>query len=117
MNELGDLSLIFSRKTITIEVIDRDQYQRNETFLVHLGEPSLVREIDDPDESSTETAESMNHRDRSLSLLAMSEQEKLIAELGKPKLGERKTLRVRIRESKEFKVNHSARLPFVESRF
>ena len=35
---------------------------------------------------------------------AMSEEEKLIADLGKPKLGEKSTIRVRIRESKEFKV-------------
>ena len=34
----------------------------------------------------------------------MTEEEKLIAELGKPKLGEKNTVRVRIRESKEFKV-------------
>ena len=37
----------------------------------------------------------------------MTEQEKLIAELGKPKLGERNTIRIRIRESKEFKVKPS----------
>lgn len=36
--------------------------------------------------------------------LEMSEQEKLIAELGKPRLGERNLIRIRIRESKEFKV-------------
>ncbi len=35
----------------------------------------------------------------------MTEQEKLIADLGKPRLGERNLIRVRIRESKEFKVN------------
>ncbi|CAF4522018.1 unnamed protein product, partial [Rotaria magnacalcarata] len=33
----------------------------------------------------------------------MTEEEKLIAELGKPKLGDKHTLRIRIRESKEFK--------------
>ncbi len=30
------------RKVITIEIIDRDQYQRNETFLIRLDEPSLI---------------------------------------------------------------------------
>lgn len=35
----------------------------------------------------------------------MTEQEKLIAELGKPRLGEKNLIRIRIRESKEFKVN------------
>ncbi len=34
----------------------------------------------------------------------MTEEEKLIADLGKPKLGDRNIIRIRIRESKEFKV-------------
>ncbi len=36
--------------------------------------------------------------------LDMTEEEKLIADLGKPKLGDKNTIRIRIRESKEFKV-------------
>ncbi|CAF0967862.1 unnamed protein product [Adineta ricciae] len=31
-----------NEKTITIEIIDRDQYQRNETFLIWLEEPILI---------------------------------------------------------------------------
>lgn len=34
----------------------------------------------------------------------MTEEERLVADLGKPKLGEKHTMRIRIRESKEFKV-------------
>ncbi len=34
----------------------------------------------------------------------MTDEERLIADLGKPKLGEKNSIRVRIRESKEFKV-------------
>lgn len=37
----------------------------------------------------------------------MTEEERLIAELGKPKLGDKHTIRIRIRESKEFKVGDS----------
>ncbi len=37
-------------------------------------------------------------------LIDMTEEERLIADLGKPKLGDRNTVRIRIRESKEFKV-------------
>jgi hypothetical protein len=37
----------------------------------------------------------------------MTEEEKLIADLGKPKLGDKNTIRIRIRESKEFKVEKS----------
>lgn len=46
-------SIFFSsfRKSISIEIIDRDQYQRNESFLIRLGEPSLIRDNDDIDES------------------------------------------------------------------
>ncbi|CAF4097809.1 unnamed protein product [Rotaria magnacalcarata] len=74
-----------NEKTITIEIIDRDQYHRNETFLIRLGEPLLMNEENEKDN------------------LVMTEEEKLIAELGKPKLGDKHTLRIRIRESKEFK--------------
>ncbi|CAF3715207.1 unnamed protein product [Rotaria sp. Silwood1] len=74
-----------NEKTISIDIIDRDQYQRNETFLVQLGEPSLVTDEEEIEEAT------------------MTEQEKLIADLGKPRLGEKNTIRIRIRESKEFK--------------
>lgn len=47
----------------------------------------------------------------------MTEEEKLIAELGKPKLGEKNMTRVRIRESKEFKVNSSISFSFDLSLF
>jgi len=43
----------------------------------------------------------------------MTEQEKIIAELGKPRLGEKNTIRVRIRESKEFKVNEKKKDSFL----
>lgn len=46
MNVQNRFSFI-SRKTITIEIIDRDQYQRNETFLILLGEPSLIKDEDE----------------------------------------------------------------------
>ncbi|CAF5190337.1 unnamed protein product, partial [Rotaria magnacalcarata] len=72
-------------KTISIQIVDRDQYQRNETFLVLLGEPSLIREAGEKDEST------------------MTEQEKSIADLGRPRLGDKNTIRIRIQESKEFK--------------
>ncbi len=36
--------------------------------------------------------------------IVMTEDERLIAELGKPRLGDKSIIRIRIRESKEFKV-------------
>ncbi|CAF1329403.1 unnamed protein product, partial [Didymodactylos carnosus] len=72
-----------NEKTIEVPIIDLDQYERNETFLVHLGEPVLVEEEE--------------------RITPLTEEEKRIAELGRPKLGDKNLLRVRIRESKEFK--------------
>lgn len=45
-NKQTHTTLFFSvfRKVITIEIIDRDQYQRNETFLVRLADPSLIND-------------------------------------------------------------------------
>ncbi|CAF0962266.1 unnamed protein product, partial [Adineta ricciae] len=74
-----------NEKIISIEIIDRDQYQRNESFLIRLGEPTLIKDDENSDDSP------------------MTDHDKLIAELGKPRLGERSVIRVRIRESKEFK--------------
>ncbi len=100
--------ILFHRKTIPIEIIDRDQYQRNESFLVRLGEPTLVKEETDAEElrMCIERFSFPYVHNCYYYHLAMTEEEKLIAELGKPKLGERHTLRIRIRESKEFKVNN-----------
>ncbi len=93
------------RKIISIEIIDRVQYQRNETFLIRLCEPSLVR---DDELGSLRMYKNKTKKPSRILIdlfLAMTEEEKLIAELGKPRLGEKNIIRVRIRESKEFKVN------------
>ena len=42
-----------------------------------------------------------------MSSVDMTEEEKLIADLGKPKLGDKNVTRIRIRESKEFKVKQT----------
>ncbi len=94
------------RKIISIEIIDRDQYQRNETFLIRLCEPSLVRDNDEL--GSLRMYKNKTKKPSRILIdlfLAMTEEEKLIAELGRPRLGEKNLIRVRIRESKEFKVN------------
>ncbi|UJR08953.1 hypothetical protein I4U23_013205 [Adineta vaga] len=75
-----------NEKTISIEIIDRDQYHRNETFLIRLGEPVLIKDDDEKGDDSP-----------------LTDHDRLIAELGKPRLGEKNVIRVRIRESKEFK--------------
>lgn len=43
------ISSFIYRKIITIEIIDRDQYQRNETFIIRLGEPTLIKDENEDD--------------------------------------------------------------------
>lgn len=101
------LSLFFLRvfrKIVTIDIIDRDQYQRNETFLLRLGEPTLIN--DDAEQLGMCTDHLLI--DSMIvffffSSVDITEEEKLIADLGKPKLGDKNVTRIRIRESKEFK--------------
>ncbi|CAH1792464.1 unnamed protein product [Owenia fusiformis] len=80
-----------TEKYIAVRIIDDEQYEKNETFFVELGEPRLVRRgsgakvIDDniPEDDLTEDDK--------------------IARLGKPQLGDPIKCTVHIKESMEFK--------------
>uniref|UniRef100_A0A8C6TW13 Solute carrier family 8 member 1a n=1 Tax=Neogobius melanostomus TaxID=47308 RepID=A0A8C6TW13_9GOBI len=70
-------------KSFQINIVDDDQYEKNKNFFVEIGEPRLLE---------------MN------SLDSLKEQEeRRIAELGRPSLGEHSRLEVTIEESYEFK--------------
>ena len=64
----------FCRKNIEINVIDDEEYEKNETFYVVLGEPKVVKKEEDKD-SGAGTDEVYD-----------AEKERL-EELGKPRLG------------------------------
>ncbi|XP_073495008.1 sodium/calcium exchanger 3 isoform X6 [Phyllobates terribilis] len=79
------------KKTIRVKIIDEEEYERQESFFIALGEPKwMKRGI-----SAVELAE----RKRSVE----EEEAKRIAEMGKPILGEHPKLEVVIEESYEFK--------------
>ena len=67
------LFLLF-RKNIEINVIDDEEYEKNETFYVVLGEPKVIKKDEDQD-SGAGTDEAYD-----------AEKERL-EELGKPRLG------------------------------
>ncbi|KAG8449500.1 hypothetical protein GDO86_016225 [Hymenochirus boettgeri] len=77
-------------KTIRVKIIDEEEYERQESFFIALGEPKWMKRG-----ISADLAE------RKLSV--EEEEAKRIAEMGKPVLGEHPKLEVVIEESYEFK--------------
>ncbi|XP_043405247.1 sodium/calcium exchanger 3 isoform X5 [Chelonia mydas] len=78
-----------SRKTVRVKIVDEEEYERQETFFIALGEPKWM------ERGISEVAE------RKLTI--EEEEAKRIAEMGKPVLGEHPKLEVIIEESYEFK--------------
>uniref|UniRef100_A0A6Q2YTE2 Calx-beta domain-containing protein n=1 Tax=Esox lucius TaxID=8010 RepID=A0A6Q2YTE2_ESOLU len=78
-------------KTIQINIIDDEEYEKNKNFFLEMGEPRMV-----------EMSERKEERDEE-ALSKKEEAERLIAEMGRPTLGEHVKLEVIIEESYEFK--------------
>ncbi|KAM7325023.1 hypothetical protein ACRRTK_015276 [Alexandromys fortis] len=85
-------------KTIEVKVIDDEEYEKNKTFYIELGEPRLV-EMSQKKGGFTLTDE----YDDKQPLTSKEEEERRIAEMGRPILGEHTKLEVIIEESYEFK--------------
>ncbi|XP_069806149.1 sodium/calcium exchanger 3 isoform X2 [Dendropsophus ebraccatus] len=84
-------------KTIRVKIIDEEEYERQESFFIALGEPKwMKRGI-----SALLLNQAVELADRKLSV--EEEEARRIAEMGKPVLGEHPKLEVVIEESYEFK--------------
>ncbi|XP_070771579.1 sodium/calcium exchanger 1b isoform X9 [Enoplosus armatus] len=79
-------------KIIKVKVIDDEEYEKNKTFYVEIGEPRLV-------ESNDTKGNTMDNQP----LAGKDEEERRIAEMGRPMLGDHVKLEVIIEESYEFK--------------
>ncbi|XP_069350086.1 sodium/calcium exchanger 1 isoform X16 [Eulemur rufifrons] len=80
-------------KTISVKVIDDEEYEKNKTFFLEIGEPRLEPKwIRRGMKDSTDQP-----------LTSKEEEERRIAEMGRPILGEHTKLEVIIEESYEFK--------------
>ncbi|XP_078458565.1 sodium/calcium exchanger 3-like isoform X2 [Lampetra planeri] len=75
-----------SMKTIQIRIVDDEEYEKNKSFFLELGEPRMGDVSDKKDGLSTEESEARR-----------------VAALGKPGLGEHRRLEIIIEESYEFK--------------
>ncbi|XP_072285128.1 sodium/calcium exchanger 3 isoform X2 [Pyxicephalus adspersus] len=84
-------------KTIRVKIIDEEEYERQESFYIALGEPKwMKRGI-----SALLLNQAADMAERKLTM--EEEEAKRIAEMGKPVLGEHPKLEVVIEESYEFK--------------
>uniref|UniRef100_A0A673Z368 Solute carrier family 8 member 1a n=1 Tax=Salmo trutta TaxID=8032 RepID=A0A673Z368_SALTR len=78
-------------KTIQINIIDDEEYEKNKNFFLEMGKPQLLEMSERKEEGGEEA------------LSKKEEEERRIAEMGRPTLGEHVKLEVVIEESYEFK--------------
>uniref|UniRef100_A0A4W6E1M1 Solute carrier family 8 member 1a n=1 Tax=Lates calcarifer TaxID=8187 RepID=A0A4W6E1M1_LATCA len=78
-------------KTIQINIVDDEEYEKNKNFFLEIGEPRLLEMSERKEEGGEEV------------LTKKEEEERRIAEMGRPMLGEHVKLEVIVEESYEFK--------------
>ncbi|XP_077350526.1 sodium/calcium exchanger 1b isoform X2 [Festucalex cinctus] len=88
-------------KTINVKIIDDEEYEKNKTFYVEIGEPRLVESDDSKEEKQQQKEEEIAEEEEALT--GKDEEERRIAEMGRPMLGDHVKLEVVIEESYEFK--------------
>ncbi|XP_060943351.1 sodium/calcium exchanger 1b isoform X13 [Limanda limanda] len=81
-------------KTIKVRVIDDEEYEKNKTFYIEIGEPRLLGGSDTKAVFLEEEEEALTGQD---------DEERRIAEMGRPMLGDHVKLEIIIEESYEFK--------------
>ncbi|XP_062863039.1 sodium/calcium exchanger 1b isoform X2 [Trichomycterus rosablanca] len=84
-------------KTIKVRIIDDEEYEKNKSFFLEIGEPQLI----EADDKKEEVKEAKQEEEEPLT--GEEEEERRIADMGKPTLGEHVKLEVIIEESYEFK--------------
>ncbi|XP_016428430.1 sodium/calcium exchanger 1-like [Sinocyclocheilus rhinocerous] len=82
-------------KTIKVRIIDDEEYEKNKSFFLEIGEPRL----EETNEKREEEKEPGQEEEEPLT----GEEERCIAEMGKPMLGDHPKLEIIIEESYEFK--------------
>uniref|UniRef100_A0A3Q1IU09 Calx-beta domain-containing protein n=1 Tax=Anabas testudineus TaxID=64144 RepID=A0A3Q1IU09_ANATE len=109
-------------KTIQINIIDDEEYEKNKNFFLEIGEPQLLemserkgggvpflcckdiyRKVQGRDHTAPFATINMNEEGGEEILTKREEEERRIAEMGRPMLGEHVKLEVIIEESYEFK--------------
>merc|ERR1711975_87124 len=96
---MGEGELIFcneeTTKTISLEIVDEESYEKNLIMYVNIGEPRQIAEGIEGEGIDYSILDAKNPED-------LTEEEK-VALLGRPCHGDNSRIMIRIRESKEFK--------------
>uniref|UniRef100_H3AH36 Solute carrier family 8 member A1 n=1 Tax=Latimeria chalumnae TaxID=7897 RepID=H3AH36_LATCH len=85
-------------KSVTLKILDREEYEKLSSFYFVLEEPKWMRRGMKGDFTVTDENEEKQP------LTSKEEEERRIAEMGRPVLGEHSKLEIIIEESYEFKV-------------
>ncbi|XP_029030755.1 sodium/calcium exchanger 1b isoform X1 [Betta splendens] len=88
-------------KTIKVKIIDDEEYEKNKTFYIEIREPRLVESNDSKGQEEEEQQKEVEEEEEALT--GKDEEERRIAEMGRPMLGDHVKLEVVIEESYEFK--------------
>ncbi|XP_074532133.1 sodium/calcium exchanger 1b isoform X1 [Halichoeres trimaculatus] len=88
-------------KTIKVKIIDDEEYEKNKTFYIEIGEPRLVESNDTKGPKGEEQQKETEEEEEPLA--GKDEEERRIAEMGRPMLGDHVKLEIIIEESYEFK--------------
>ncbi|XP_060943347.1 sodium/calcium exchanger 1b isoform X9 [Limanda limanda] len=86
-------------KTIKVRVIDDEEYEKNKTFYIEIGEPRLLGGSD----TKGQEALVLSPEEEEEALTGQDDEERRIAEMGRPMLGDHVKLEIIIEESYEFK--------------
>ncbi|XP_012695907.1 sodium/calcium exchanger 1b isoform X1 [Clupea harengus] len=83
-------------KIIKVKIIDDEEYEKNKSFFVEIGQPSLLETNDKKEEGKPEQEEAEP-------LTGEADGDRCIADMGRPMLGDHVKLEIIIEESYEFK--------------
>uniref|UniRef100_A0A8D3BCI3 Solute carrier family 8 member 1b n=1 Tax=Scophthalmus maximus TaxID=52904 RepID=A0A8D3BCI3_SCOMX len=93
-------------KIIKVRIIDDEEYEKNKIFYVEIGEPRLVGSNDAKGQETSLSVEEQRKdevEEEEALTAGKDEEERRIAEMGRPMLGDHVKLEVIIEESYEFK--------------
>ncbi|XP_060943340.1 sodium/calcium exchanger 1b isoform X3 [Limanda limanda] len=89
-------------KTIKVRVIDDEEYEKNKTFYIEIGEPRLLGGSDTKGQEAAYKPKPEEEEEEE-ALTGQDDEERRIAEMGRPMLGDHVKLEIIIEESYEFK--------------
>ncbi|XP_062286679.1 sodium/calcium exchanger 1b isoform X5 [Scomber scombrus] len=92
-------------KTINVKVVDDEEYEKNKTFYIEIGEPRLVESNDTKACVLSEICGYIytEEEEEEEPLAGKDDEERRIADMGRPMLGDHVKLEIIIEESYEFK--------------